>query len=564
MDDETCNDALDRNDTHTHEYYREKILDKLEDLGNGSRWLWMTFMLCITPSILNGFHTSSYVFLGQMPDDYWCVIPELQNMNWTVTEMRSISRMNSISKCDIFNWNYKLFGNMSYNEASEYVVAMHKPEVIRCGKNHDSYFAYDQKPGTSIVSEWDLVCDKLIYRTNVQMALSVGKFIGSSVLGIVADRWGRKFAFNISAIIYMIAGPLSFLTPWYWIFFFSRFLLGAAGSGVYNSAYTILTEAVAKKHRSWTSVVYSISYPVGTLILALLAYFQREWRNLQMCLTLPAFLLLINIIYLDESPRWLVNKNHLEKAFKIVFKRSNEQLKSIRDQEISFNSKEQFTSQSKSMKDRLKVAFHEITILYGTPNMRNKLLVCQFAWFVSSFSYYVIALNADNLSANRYIYIAMVGLFEIPSCIVPIAIMRFFGRRYTSLILFYSAGMSLLALFLIPTDEKSVITFTAMFGRFCIGAVFIVVILHTAELFPTEVRNSSIGTSSTMAHVGSISAPYVVDFLGTLAWFIPTTICAVAAISAGTLVMLLPETKNKELHDQVDENDEKNCDAAQS
>lgn len=52
-----------------------------------------------------------------------------------------------------------------------------------------------------------------------------------------------------------------------------------------------------------------------------------------------------------------------------------------------------------------------------------------------------------------------------------------------------------------------------MFGRFCISAVFIVCILHTAELFPTEIRNSSIGTSSTMAHIGSISAPYVVDFL---------------------------------------------------
>lgn len=63
------------------------------------------------------------------------------------------------------------------------------------------------------------------------------------------------------------------------------------------------------------------------------------------------------------------------------------------------------------------------------------------------------------------------------------------------------------------TDEILLTTFTAMFGRFCISAVFIVVILHTAELFPTEVRNSSIGTSSTMAHIGSISAPYVVDFL---------------------------------------------------
>lgn len=167
----------------------------------------------------------------------------------------------------------------------------------------------------------------------------------------------------------------------------------------------------------------------------------------------------------------------------------------------------------KTIKTRLKAIFHEISVLYGTQAIRNRLFICQFAWFVSSFSYYVIALNADNFSTNRIIYIAMVGLFEIPSCIVPIAILKYFGRRSTSLLLFYAAGISLLTIFVIPTDEKAAITFVAMFGRFCIGAVYIVVILHTAELFPTEVRNSSIGTSSMMSHIGSISAPYVVDFL---------------------------------------------------
>lgn len=214
---------------------------------------------------------------------------------------------------------------------------------------------------------------------------------------------------------------------------------------------------------------------------------------------------------MDESPRWLVNKNQLDKAYKIVFKGSTQVIQ--RPVQLSPKSVPSDLTEKTSLKHRLKTAFREISLLYGTPTIRNRLFICQFSWFVSSFSYYVIALNADNFSANRYIYIAMVGLFEIPSCIVPIAILKCFGRRSTSLLLFYAAGLSLLSLFVIPTDQKTAITFVAMFGRFCIGAVYIVVILHTAELFPTEVRNSSIGTSSTVSHIGSISAPYVVDFL---------------------------------------------------
>lgn len=93
----------------------------------------------------------------------------------------------------------------------------------------------------------------------------------------------------------------------------------------------------------------------------------------------------------------------------------------------------------------------------------------------------------------------------------------------------------------------------ALFGRFCIASAFIVVILHTAELFPTEVRNTAIGMSSMCAHVGTLSSPYIVDFLGAVAWYIPTTICAVLSLAAGVMIMFLPETKNQKLMDKVDE-----------
>lgn len=52
-----------------------------------------------------------------------------------------------------------------------------------------------------------------------------------------------------------------------------------------------------------------------------------------------------------------------------------------------------------------------------------------------------------------------------------------------------------------------------MLGRFGITSVYAVMTLHTAEMFPTEIRNSVLGISSTCAHIGGILAPYVVDIL---------------------------------------------------
>ena len=52
-----------------------------------------------------------------------------------------------------------------------------------------------------------------------------------------------------------------------------------------------------------------------------------------------------------------------------------------------------------------------------------------------------------------------------------------------------------------------------MVGKFLISMTFAIAYLYTAELFPTNVRNVAVGTASTFARVGSISAPYIVDLL---------------------------------------------------
>lgn len=113
--------------------------------------------------------------------------------------------------------------------------------------------------------------------------------------------------------------------------------------------------------------------------------------------------------------------------------------------------------------------------------------------------------------------------------------------------------------------------FAAMFGRFGISSVYSIVTLHTAELFPTEIRGSALGACSTMAHVGSMAAPFVVDFLvrqmraflkrkniilitflqGDLAWYIPTTICGIIIFIAALLTLTLPETRQRTLEDHV-------------
>lgn len=109
-----------------------------------------------------------------------------------------------------------------------------------------------------------------------------------------------------------------------------------------------------------------------------------------------------------------------------------------------------------------------------------------------------------------------------------------------------------------------------MCGRFFVSSVYAIITLYTSELFPTEIRNSAVGFSSTCGHVGSMIAPFVVDLLvcldisfnmivmlncklfqGGVAWFIPTTVCGVILFTAALLILLNPETSDKKLEDHV-------------
>ncbi|KAH3727340.1 hypothetical protein DPMN_053273 [Dreissena polymorpha] len=50
-------------------------------------------------------------------------------------------------------------------------------------------------------------------------------------------------------------------------------------------------------------------------------------------------------------------------------------------------------------------------------------------------------------------------------------------------------------------------------GKFGISAAFAIIYVWSAELFPTQVRSSGIGSSSMMARVGGMVCPYIADLV---------------------------------------------------
>ena len=75
------------------------------------------------------------------------------------------------------------------------------------------------------------------------------------------------------------------------------------------------------------------------------------------------------------------------------------------------------------------------------------------------------------------------------------------------------------------------------------SAVFQLIFLYTAELFPTLIRNTALGFSNTASGIGSIGAPFVIGLGG----IIPLIAMGSLAILGGLTGIVLPETLGRPL-----------------
>lgn len=159
--------------------------------------------------------------------------------------------------------------------------------------------------------------------------------------------------------------------------------------------------------------------------------------------------------------------------------------------------------------DKVRNLFNEVIKIYGPASLRKKALICHFTWCVTSLTYYMLALNAENFKANIYVWTGLTGTVDILGYITSIFILKWSTRRLSQFTLFILAGAFLLLVLGISKEKEYILLAFAMASRFCITSVYAILTLHTAEMFPTEVRNSVLGISSTAAHFGSFFAPYI-------------------------------------------------------
>lgn len=177
-----------------------------------------------------------------------------------------------------------------------------------------------------------------------------GLAVGSAVLGAIsgplfglwfADKLGRRKTMMIAACCLMISTFGSAFALTIWSFICWRFL-GGIGVGLAMMTSPIYIAELAPPHLRGSLVnVNQLSNVIGINLAVIVSYFFSfdgwGWRWMFGSQVVPVFLLVIGLLLIPESPRWLAAKNRILEALKVLTKingkeKAEEELKEIQEE----------------------------------------------------------------------------------------------------------------------------------------------------------------------------------------------------------------------------------------
>uniref|UniRef100_A0A8C2LAV8 Solute carrier family 22 (organic cation transporter), member 22 n=1 Tax=Cricetulus griseus TaxID=10029 RepID=A0A8C2LAV8_CRIGR len=287
-------------------------------------------------------------------------------------------------------------------------------------------WTYDHSVFTStIITEWDLVCDFQSFKYYAQAIGMSGHLVSGFVCGIVSDRFGRKPTLVYSCLAYGILGSCCAFAPNFSLYCVLRFLLSASVSNIpTNSLILVLEETSTQWHNS-VIILIGLSISIGQAMLGGLAYMISDWHMLQLTLALPYFPCAIVLCWGPESVRWLMITGKTEQARKEL-----QRIASINGKKDIAHILTTEALQSKLKEDGTSTSKHfRMKDIIINPAMR-KIVLCLFSIiFAEMFSANVIFLDIQILGKNIFLNQFLLGAVDIPIKLLSYFILRNIRRR---------------------------------------------------------------------------------------------------------------------------------------
>jgi sugar porter (SP) family MFS transporter len=386
----------------------------------------------------------------------------------------------------------------------------------------------------------------------VSIAL-VGTVVGAMLGGIPSDLFGRKKTIFWIAVLFLVAAVGSALAFNWYVFLLFRFVGGLAVGCSSVTAPMYISELSPASHRGRFVAMFQFNVVLGILIAFLSNYLlqgigDNSWRWMLGVQAFPATLFMALILYIPESPRWLIVKKSLFDDAREILKKVNPLTAEKELLTIKLSSTQSNGSSSSS--------------LFNSKHLFPITLAVLFAFFnqasgINAIIYYAprIFEMAGLGTDSSLLSTAGIGAVNFVFTLLAMSIIDSFGRK--KLMMVGSLGcittLALVARSFYAEDFSGyavpvyLFLFIAFFA-FSQGAVIWVFI---SEIFPNDVRSQGQALGSfthwLMASIIAFVFPYMSEKIGGGNSFL--IFAAMMTLQLVFVLTIMPETKGKSLEE---------------